>query len=155
MHIATQTVLGVTAVNFNNCFSSAFFNYRIVISGGVTARTELYARMRVGGVDASGANYIRSAIYRDSSGLTSFYTTGSSATIGFMEDQSTIAVIDVGNPFQESRTNFSAASAGVGTTGNILWLAGTGHNLSTSYDGITITIPNAFTGQVSVYGYRN
>jgi hypothetical protein len=155
VHIASQAVSGVTAVNFNNCFSSAYFNYRVVVSGGATSRNELLARLRVGGVDASGSNYVVSGVYRDVTSLASFYTTGTAASVGFLEDQTTVTGFDVGNPFQNSRTNFSAVSNGIGSVGNILWLAGSGHNLTASYDGITILSANAFTGQVSVYGYRN
>jgi hypothetical protein len=156
IHIATQTVSGVTAINFNDCFSSAFTNYKVVVDGGATTRNELFARLRVGGVPASGSDYIQALIFRDVTGLTSVYNTGTAASIGFTENTKSISSVDIGNPFTATKTSFAAVGASAaGAVGAIIWLAGNGHNLTNSYDGISILSANAFTGQVSVYGYRN
>jgi hypothetical protein len=154
VHISTQAVSGVNAVNFNNVFSSNYFAYKAVVTGTSATRIELFARMRAAGVDASGSNYIVSALYRDQLGLASFQSTGTAASVGFCETATSITSFDIGNPFQASQTSFSAFGSGLGTNG-ILWLASSAHNLSTSYDGISILSAAAFTGQVSIYGYRN
>jgi hypothetical protein len=156
VHIATQSVSGVTAINFNNVFSSAYTNYKVVVSGSSSTRNELFARLRVGGVDASATDYIQALIFRDVTNLTSAYNTAQTrASIGFTEDARSLNTFDVGAPFLTTKTSFSAIGASAqGAVGAIIWLAGNGHNLTTSYDGISILSANAFTGFVSIYGWK-
>jgi hypothetical protein len=154
VHLATQTVSGVTAVNFNNVFSSTYRAYRVVLAGTSSTRNEIFARLRVGGVDATGSNYQSRIIFRDGSGTGGSGSTTTSSSVGYTETGSTVSSFDVAGPFLTSPTAFNSYSYGQGSD-SVLWLSGSGHTLSNSYDGITILSANAFTGQISIYGYRN
>jgi hypothetical protein len=156
VHIATQSVSGVTAINFNNVFSSAYTNYKVIVSGSASTRNELFARLRVGGVDASATDYVEAVIFRDVTNLTSRYNTAQTrASIGFAENVRSMNIFDVGGPFLTTKTSFGAIGASAqGAASAILWLAGNGHNLTLSYDGISILSANAFTGSVSIYGWK-
>lgn len=164
----TQTLVSsgtATSVSFNNCFSSTYDNYRILIDGfqPQNAGRGLYMRMRVGGVDATGAD--GSSAYR---GL---YTDGTSADLnlggqtymdtGIYNSLNSAALnsgtFDVFNPNKVDRTFINANSIlfnGVygARTGMIAWTA------STAYDGFTLYLSgtgNITTLRVRVYGYRN
>jgi hypothetical protein len=154
VHIATQTVSGVTAVNFNNVFSSTYRSYRVVLDGKTTARNEVFARLRVGGVDATGSNYTSRIIFRDGGGTGGTGSTTTSSSIAYTETGSTVASFDIVSPFLISQTALNSYSYGQGGD-SVLWLSGSGHNLSNSYDGISILSTSSFTGQISIYGYRN
>ena len=152
--IATQTVSGVTAINFNNCFSSLYTNYRLVASGSTATRGTFRARLRVGGVDAAGSNYTNALFYRDSSLLTSGYNTQTFQEVGVLETQSNMITSDIARPFEAVQTAFLSNSVGIGGAGVSTWRFGGGHSLATSYDGISILPAFAFTGSISIYGYR-
>jgi hypothetical protein len=152
--IATQTVSGVTAINFNNCFSSLYTNYRLVASGSTVTRGTFRARLRVGGVDAAGSNYTNALFYRDSALLTSGYNTQTFQEVGVLETQSNMVTSDIARPFEVVQTAFLSDSVGIGGAGVSTWRFGGGHSLATSYDGISILPAFAFTGSISIYGYR-
>ena len=152
--IVTQTVSGVTAINFNNCFSAVYTNYKILMSGTVTTRGAVGVRLRVGGVDAAGANYAENAFYRDNVTFATGYTTGlTSASIAYFETDSNIANSDLSSPFLARKTVIDTRSTSLGSVQGT-WRFGNAHTLATSYDGISVLPPSAFTGSITIYGYK-
>lgn len=154
VHIRTENVSAVTAISLNNIFSSVYKSYKVVVTGSAAVRTPLYIRLRANGVDATGSNYVSNGAYRDQLGFASFTETATNTYAGYMETGMSVCSFDVGNPFETTNTAIAVVASGIGANG-ILWLNSAGHNLSNSYDGMTLSTNSNFTGQINIYGYRN
>lgn len=148
----TVTFSGASSISLNNCFSSIFNNYVLIVSSSLSASAETRMRLRTSGTDATGTNYdfysnaFTTTFNNQSSGSgqTSAYINGSSSKMIFQ--------FHIYDPFNATDTVFNAYG-NVSTTNTI---ASSGyHGLSTSYDGITIyRSSGTMTGSIQVYGYR-
>lgn len=164
----TQTLVSsgsATSISFNNCFSSTYDNYRILIDSfqPSIASRGLFMRMRVGGVDATSADgyWALPGIYVDGSGSNTSNSAQTFMDTGMFNSANTIAinsgVYDVFNPYKTDRTYINATTmlynSQIGSrTGVMEW------NPLTSYDGFTLYLSgtgNITTLRVRVYGYRN
>lgn len=163
----TQSIVSsgsATSVSFNNCFSSTYDNYRIVIDSfqpSIAARG-LVLRLRNAGVDLA-TNYIYAArgLYTDN---TSADTNSAAATFAdtyIYNSTNTIAIgaatIDVFRPQKADRTffvlNACTYNAQFGSRSGIAE-----QNDLTACDGFTLLMTgtgNISTLNVRVYGYRN
>ena len=156
VYITATSYTTATTVNINNCFSSTMDNYRIMIAstnGSVDGQIRL--RMRVGGVDASGAtDYDYSASqYNYGTMLNLGSSTGdSSAVIGYkVASYPSSMSLDIYNPFIARNTLFS----GVGQYTGLILGAGGQHKQAVSYDGFSlISGAGNMTGIVTIMGYR-
>lgn len=164
----TQTLVtggSATSVSFNNCFSSSYANYRIVIDSfqPSTAARTLFMRMRTSGTDATTNEYYyalagyfaTAAAVSDFAGVaTSGMTTGLYNSVNSLALGS--ATIDLFNPFAAERTYGQVHQ--IGYDSNFFYRSGMiEHNLTTSYDGFTLYLSgtgNITTLRVRVYGYR-
>jgi hypothetical protein len=159
--IVSGSFSSATTVNVNNCFSSTYDSYLISIyttgSGGMAT-----TKLRVGGVDSS-ASYYDAKL--ETSGTTGTTVTGSmqnNVTTGWkMWPAATQSVVNVNmmvvNPALASPTFYntlpsygssSAPSYGVGINSGY-------HNVSTAYDGFTLTFASSTTGNYRVYGLKS
>lgn len=152
--VTSTTFSAASTFSINNCFSSAYVNYRILIrSLGAGGATELRYRLRVGGTDNSSANYSSQRLYAQSTSVG-----------GYSEVNQTSGFLYTTNVTSESMSStdifrpFEAVASGFHTEGKyndytIDMLAGR-HLVSTSYDGITIFPPlGTITGEIFIYGY--
>ncbi len=163
----TETIVtaGSSAtLSFNNVFSSTYDNYRIMIDGyqPSAALQALNFRLRVGGVDASGADYYYSFVgnYVDGTSTATIGSAVTSGTTGIYNSTNSLnianASIDVIRPYKAERTFFTCS----GSLYNSQFGSRFGmneHNLTTSYDGFTLF--NSASGNITkitvrVYGYR-
>jgi hypothetical protein len=157
--INTTSFSAVASQSVNNVFSSTYDNYRVIIKATQNTGTgNQFFRLRVGGVDASGANYnaqgsyagITSAVTRvNISGVTGidFGSAGTGATA------SAIIIIELQDVAKATPTsgNWNAFN----TTLRDYNVIGIEHTLSTAYDGFTWTTgANTMTGQIQVFGYN-
>lgn len=164
----TQAVAGgaATSLSINNCFTTTYENYRITIDyfQPSLASRGLLMRMRVGGVDATGADYIYAlpGIYSDGSSSNTSSTGTNQLDTGVFNSSTAIAVcssvIDLFAPYKAERTMMNISSmlynsqfgsrVGIGE-----------HNLLTAYDGFTLFTSGAGANitnlRVKVYGYRS
>ena len=160
----TVTSGSTTTVSFNNCFSSLYDNYRIVIDNFYTSTGNrgLNLRLRVGGVDATGSNYNNVFHGLTMAGAGSNFTgTNDYASTGVYNSSNTIGLssctMDVFNPNKAERTYAQVQSILYDSqwiTRNGLWQ----HDLTTAYDGFTLLMSstgNITQVRVRVYGYRN
>jgi hypothetical protein len=152
--ITSQTVSSATSIIFNNSFSSAFNSYKIFIQGVTANRGFINARLRVGGVDAAGSNYINAMIFRDSVSLSSVYGASTVLQTAYSENLTGNTSIEITDPFRTRATSFASTSGNIGSTGANTWILGGGHQPTNSYDGITFLPEHAFTGTISIYGVR-
>jgi hypothetical protein len=149
-----------SAVSINNCFTSTYDNYRVIVRiSDSTGANDCYLRFRVGGSDDTNGVYnwfylgLTSAnvsLNSNAQGQT-FAFTGTSVTATAFASR---FEFDVMSPFiaEETRTyglGYSRAPGG-------FRVGGAHHTNSTSFDGFTI-YPSANTwtgGTITVYGYR-
>jgi len=153
---------GASSVSVNDCFSSTYNNYKILIDVDATdADAGLSARMRVSGADNSSSNY------RWSSGYVPMTTTstiagqnGSGLGTSFRwfavsSSGRSISSIDLFNPFTAEETQYVGNYQQIASNQYAQFVAGN-TSVTTSYTGFTI-FPTAgtITGNITIYGYRN
>ena len=164
----TQTLVSsgtATTLSINNCFTSSYDNYRIVIDGFTpqNAGRGLNFRLRVGGVDASGAaDYWNAFLGLTAGGAASnFSTSGDSyGSTGIYNSSITVAFgatsIDIFNPAKAERT-FANVHGQLYDSQLIHRTGSFAHTLTTAYDGFTLFLSgtgNIVSVRVRVYGYR-
>lgn len=156
----TQTTLSSTT-NVNNCFSSTYDNYRLVIVtntfGGGAANIQM--QFTAGGTpNTTAANYawVGNEQYTTSFGLVTFGANGAAAqfTVGRVDAtrQQATTIVDIFNPFNTQFTGFQAYYSDAITFGR----TGGALSVNTSYDGIRLYITGtpSWTGFARIYGYR-
>jgi hypothetical protein len=161
--VATSSFSAASSASINNCFTADYANYRLVVHVN-TPSSDGYAqiRLRVGGADATGANYY-SAVSGYTTTPSAKSITAAADTFGYLSEVDTgqangyAYVLDVFGPFATAPTVFTHTASSWVTTGVYVGLSGSlYHTASTSYDGLTV-YPSAgtFSGTARVYGYRN
>jgi hypothetical protein len=153
--VTTSAFSGSTSHSVNNCFSTTYTNYLLVVDMDSTADDALLMRLRVSGSDNSTAgNYKWANQYTDYAGGTGTGNGGGSATswsVGnILSTSRTSTILDVCNPFTSEQASFQGVTAG----GLGALYRGGLMTVTTSYTGFTL-IPASgnITGSVSVYGY--
>lgn len=153
----TTSFSAVASQSVNNVFSATYDNYSIVLETTASAGSYINFRLRVGGVDASGANYSWGFISTTDGG-TAYQLAGSGATssnilrVGTARNTCTFTIC---NPAIARTTIYSGNhSFNDGSTVAIGGAMGGLHAVSTAYDGFTLINSGTITGTVSVYGYN-
>jgi hypothetical protein len=160
--ITSNTFSGSSGVNINNCFTSTYDNYIIILgratsSGG--ANVEM--RLRVSGADATAGNYVRQLLNASSSTLVGQRDTNqtqwSQIATAPATTENSFMFFKIFNPARTVAT-YATSEHNDGETGNGLVLAHRTftHTLTTAYDGFTIyPSSGTFSGTVRVYGLAN
>lgn len=140
-YITTSTMTSTTTASINNCFTTTYDAYRILIR--LTATNGVTMRLRASGTDSTSSNY---------------YTGNSTAATSWMLTTDVFPLTVTMDIFQPATaTNTRAlhvrgldASTGVGG------VATTAHrnDLSNAFDGFSIIGTTALTGTITVYGYH-
>lgn len=156
--VTTSTFSSVSSVSINNCFSSTYANYRIMIDlNSNSSVAEMRLRMRVSGSDSTASNYTTQQIRGADTSISGTRFPDTSFYPGYCTYSSTN--IDIYSPFATGYTQFEAQntlSTAVSTSAIQYWISGGFYAATTSFDGFTV-YPNAgsFTGTIRVYGYQN
>lgn len=160
----TDIGTGVSAVSIGSdadpLFSSEFqiYFFTIINGAGSTAGVNLLARLRANVTDASGSNYVQNEIYNTASTALAASTTTTAFKIGYCGNVGSVTEGYIFNPFEASRTFLLSSSFSDSTTPLLIQgRLGGEHNLTTSYNGITI-FPSAGTltgGKIRFYGVKN
>lgn len=156
VHTNTTTFTTQSSVSINNCFSSTYDNYAIKLNI-LSTGSFLAFRLRVGGTDATGANYNRQR-------LSAISTTVSAAGVGGetsfdnqiqLSTVSSAADISIFRPAVALPTGLIVIDSSTQSTVQ-MQITASNHTLSTAYDGITF-YPNTgtITGTIRIYGYKN
>lgn len=158
--ISTTTVSSQSSLQINNCFSSTYDNYKIVISNLSASAAGGLMGMRLG-TNVSLTNYawIKAGM---STGAATNSTGASGQTywgINFISSSVPAGFFtgDICNPFNSTYSYFNGIGYGGFTTGGV-WFgqAFAGHyNATTSFTGLYL-FPDSgtFSANVSIYGYR-
>ena len=153
------TFTAASVVSVNGCFTAEFDNYRIVTR--ITSKTaiDLWARLRVAGVDQAGTTDYRNQFSYSSGGATA--TTAASNAAAAILGQGSLAEAfneaTIASPWLTAPTIFSTRHEENNGTTSFSLSGGARHGLSVSADGLTL-IPSAtgtMTGTLRIYGYNN
>jgi hypothetical protein len=151
--ISTATLSSTTSQSFNNCFTSTYRNYVVVLNVTGAGAEALNIRLRASGTDALtnyNNQYIEakgtSVVGARGSGVSSYLLTAMRGT------GNTYLELQVSKPQEATNTSFVGTSQDPDGGATMFLTSGSNTN-NTSYDGFTIyTTTNAMTGTISVYG---
>jgi hypothetical protein len=152
--VASETISGNSAINIDNCFTSDYDNYRlIVINSGASSADRINIRLRGSGTPVT-SNYAGREVY--------VQTTTAQGSVANTDRWVTMVDYDTG-PQSISGDILSPALAQrtmAMLTGNANGMYRTGsytNTNATAYDGLTVYSENGNTwsGHVYIYGYRN
>jgi len=162
VYITGGTVTNAATTNVNNCFSSTYENYRLIVHQITksNAATVTLLRFRSGGVDNSAANY--------NMAMRGLYSTGGSGDVsinnatefntGTYTDTANlyleVITYDIFSPFINGRTYILGQSIGYNAA-SLFRQGGATQYGTNSFDGFTL-YPSAGTQSLKyqVYGYR-
>jgi hypothetical protein len=150
IHIETQTGTGVTAISFNDVFTTDFSVYKIIVDANVASGN---IRLRASGVDNSSSNYTRQQLEANDTVVDGIRTTISHipAFLSHIGDLS--GQCEIFYPAHTSNTQFITQHSG--TSGGIRFYQHYGHlTVTTAYDGFTILFGSSCNAKVSVLGYK-
>jgi len=156
--IASQRGSSVASISFDNCFSSTYDNYRILVHdslGSNSTPVSFNYRERISSSDVTTATYARAGYFRSSSSATNLYQINLSyAPLGGIADLSSSCVLDVMNPYTSNRSTIYSFTVSWGTVAaEAAWNQFLCPSTS-SVDGFTLyPASGTFSGTVSVYGY--
>lgn len=156
--VKDETALSGTSTVANNVFTSDYSNYLILMRYTTVGNNAIFARMRVGGVSASAANYnyqlLAAVGASPSAGLTTGDTSVQFCTASNGDFKSSSS-IELFSPAVAEPTNFQIMNnpslGGYTTLRYYSWTAN--HTVSTAYDGIEFFCAGAMAGTYAIYGY--
>ena len=156
--ISTQTFSAVTAIDFDNVFSNAYVQYKIVWDATVTAGTYASIRLRVGGSTNTSTIYNRQFLSAGSTTVGGARSTSATQWDGIGASDGTSrmnGIFEILNPF-ETKTTSAYSFSNYTRTLQEFDANSYGTNVTTSFDGFKFyssTGGATFTGSISVHGY--
>lgn len=157
--IVAQSFTTASSVALNDCFTSTYENYRILISlSAASVGQQIRMRLRASGSSNTTSNYFRQFLYAEQTTVASARTTSADTwnEVGyFYSGEICFIAIDMNSP-QLAQITSANSIAQIGTTNSTIYQNSLSFNASTQFDGFEI-YPNTgtSTGKVRVYGYRN
>jgi hypothetical protein len=151
--ISTATLSATTSQSFNNCFTSTYRNYLIVMNVTGAGAEGVNIRLRASGTDAT-TNYNNQYIEAKNTSIVGARGAGVSAYLltAIRGTGNTYLELQVSKPEEATNTSFVGTSQDPDGGATMFLTSGSNTN-NTSYDGFTIyTTTNAMTGTISVYG---
>lgn len=169
--ITSNPFNAVTAVSINNCFTSLYQNYRILLTlTSVNADSDFTIRYRSGGFDSVSALYDNSFIgIGAAAGAASNATGGSGTSIPVGESDANVAspfaktvryklVLDVLSPAEPESTVCLGQYIFINKAANdsIMRVGGSTYQFITPFDGFSFisSVASSISGIVRVYGYK-
>ena len=161
--IASESFSAASSISVNNCFSSTYDNYLLLLSlTGGTTEGIIGLRLRASGSDATGANYDFQNLSATSTTVSGARTTASTLSrFSFFDngDPGAMTVLNMYGPAIAAPTFYiSQTTTRIDGADAIRVINDSGrHSLSTAYDGISIICQSTgnITGTVRIYGYKN
>lgn len=153
--VASQSFTAASAVSVNNCFTTAYDTYLVIVDSVTGSTTSaLNLRLRTSGTDSStgyyyGGNY---GTYAGATGGVGGSNQSSFKGNDFSSSVVTAATYVIADPAAVQHTVILSQRANQDGGATV---AGT-HQVSTAYDGFTLVpASGTVTGTVRVYGYTN
>jgi len=146
-----------SAVSVNNCFTSTYSNYRVLLDFVGSTDMDVNCRLRAGGTDNTNATYNTRRVNLQASYGSTFGDTETSFhfAVGRATNRSA-ATCDFFNPEAALQTNALNSSYEPSTGAALFCLNGLTFRNTTQFDGFSL-IPTSgtITGTVRVYAYAN
>jgi len=151
--VASQSFTTVSSASINSCFTSAYLNYKIVLSSIVSAGNfDLKLRLRAAGTDDTGSNYLVERGVFAGAGISGVSATETSFVWLPVSTVAGFGYIDL-NRVNLASTTFMNSFGG---NNQVLFNISGYHNQSTAYDGFTFFVDSGtLTGTIRVYGYKD
>jgi hypothetical protein len=159
--VASNTFSAATSLSINNCFTSTYDNYRVMLT--VTAASGVVAvnlRLRVSGTDSSTTYTTQQLQVTGTSvagGRTGAGNTGTEWQVANTSASLPVGINgDIFGPQRAAATSINFTSNFPSGSATIEMYSGS-HSTATSYDGLSILAAAGgnITGFIRVYGYRN
>ncbi|CAB4138693.1 hypothetical protein UFOVP335_9 [uncultured Caudovirales phage] len=158
--VTTVSPTAATTIAVNNCFTSDYTNYTIIVTPiSLASASDITLRLRVGGTPDTSGNYFLANIFVEN---TSIQSLGENATTNWRAMNIGAAGItgrnslkfDLYGPAVATPTRYQMNSGGWSGS-QIRYRSAVGfHDLSTAYDGFDLTASSNITATISVYGYN-
>ena len=157
-YIGSTTITSATSAVLDGCFSSDYRDYLLTVDvTGGTGNLELAMQFRVGGV-AAATNYNYANFGTQPNGTVSNGTTGAAATSAALTfipaTQQTSFSYYIGQPNRTVFTTFSGDWLYDDGGAQIMRRTIGRHKTATAYTGVQVFTSAAWTGKITVYGYR-
>lgn len=152
--VTSASFSSVASVSVDNCFSSSYQNYRIVLAiYSASSDQDVSFRFRTGGVTNTAANYTYQRLTADGTSVTATRTTGATDFRSmYSESDGSQFVLDCMLPYASYRT--ALLINGNLNRSSYVYGGSAVYNTTTSFDGFTFgPISGTFSGVVMVYGY--
>jgi len=162
VYIGEYSATSGSSLSVNNCFTSTYTSYRIVLRRALisTGEQSLFLKLRVSGTDSVTAYYWGTTGYYSTNTTANDYgaNNGNGFQIGYISTFNTAALtLDVLSPqlavntqILGSYTFYVQGSGAIGAR-----FIGGSHLVATAYDGFTLTTAGTITNlNVALYGYR-
>jgi len=151
------TFTATPQVTLNGVFSSAYKNYRVLISvNAASAQNNLYLRLASGGTPVATSTYKNSVVHAEP-GIFANYS-GASGIHVYIGEFGTTGVgsfsVDVFNPALARSTNFTSIASSSNNTNLSTDIGANMHVTASAYDGLAIVAGASVlqTGTIQVYG---
>ena len=164
IYVTSATFSGASSFSVNNCFTSAYDNYRVTIQVDtvVTAGVEFNLRLRAAAADNTTSNYGMGMLQASANSASATNSaTQTNARIGALQAtaQPQVFTLDIFAPQLAKITTGNYDNARASGTTVIIERGGFVFNATTQFDGFSCA-SNAFagtniTGTVKVYAYKN
>jgi hypothetical protein len=160
IHINTTSFSAVASQSFNDVFTSAYKNYKIMTEIETTASAGfgLSFRLRASGSDNTTNNYHYGSTGGRTNNANISFGVGSTnvfATMQLNNNQANHLSFDVLYPQTAKRTYLSGGVTGQDGTSFYGGVFAGYHNTTTAFDGFSIiTGSGTITGEVRIYGYN-
>jgi hypothetical protein len=147
----------VSSVSLNGVFTSAYENYRIVMSILGSTASGAFARLRASGTDNTTSNYS----YQFISGSTTTVSGAGATGVDYLEmasaiTQNGIHVFDFFAPQLATATQIIGAWQNFTSSAPFVRQVAASHNVASAFDGLTVYPQSGtMTGTLRIYGYRN
>lgn len=152
--ITAQTFTGSSTIQFNNCFSSTYQNYKILVTGLTSTNTTLQMRFRKSGTDNT-TNAYETRILGGVSPSTAWnlFSSGSASSSCFGFEFTFLDPLATGFPkMLYNGIGLATGLNGQGAAGGAFFDG----SISGGYDGFSIILgTGTFTGTIRIYGFSN
>jgi hypothetical protein len=157
--VGSTTITSATTAVLDGCFSSDYRDYLLIVDvTGGTGNLELAMQFRVGGV-AAATNYNYANFGTFPNGTVSSGTTGGAATSAALtfvpQTQQSSFSYYIGQPNLAVFTSFSGDWLYDDGSAQIMRRTIGRHKTATAYTGVQVFTSAAWTGKITVYGYRS
>jgi hypothetical protein len=157
--ITSQSFSATSSVSVNNCFTSTYGNYKVMISGLTSSVDDVRIdlRFRVSGTDNTASDYYDQEFYANGTSLTgSRQSAQTYIRFGYSQIAGPNHIsAEFMNPQAASRTSITAMTL-LGSGGPKLIVSSQMHLGATSFDGFSVfPASGTFSGTIRVYGYKN